>query len=65
MDLCLALWSALGGDDKTSAHELGKDWYRSFAESLPERAVEQMSELGLDTGHLWVLVASVLAAEGP
>lgn len=65
MDLCLALWSALGGDDKASAHELGKDWYRSFAGSLPEDVVERMTALGLGTGHLWVLVASALAAEAP
>jgi DNA-binding transcriptional ArsR family regulator len=65
MDLCLALWSALGGDDKAAAHELGKDWYRSFAASLSDDVVDRMTRFGLDTGYLWVLVASVLAADAP
>ena len=64
-DVMLALWSALGGDDKVDNHELGGEWFDSFRDGLPAETREAMDRVGLSDGCMWPSIVAYVAAGAP
>lgn len=64
-DVMLATWSAFGGDDKVSSHELGKKWFDRFRTAISTETLTEMERLGLTNGSLWAALLSYLAVTGP
>jgi DNA-binding transcriptional ArsR family regulator len=53
-DLLLALWSAFGGDDKSSSHTLGRRWFDRFRMSLPDETRKAVAALGEGAGTVFL-----------
>lgn len=65
-DVLLSMWSALGGNDKASTHELGKRWFTDLRHRIPADVVEALTEFGGDSGKLWLgLIDLVASAPDP
>lgn len=64
-DVMLALWSALGGDDKVKEHEVGRKFFVEFRKAIPVETVAQMREAGLDNGAMWATLLTYVATGAP
>jgi DNA-binding transcriptional ArsR family regulator len=59
-DLLLAMWAALGGDDKSTAHALGEEWFDEFRTALSDRTRE-LAERVSPHGVMWTALLGVIA----
>jgi len=59
-DMVMALWTALGGDDKVATHELGAPWFEQFRRDLDDRILHQLARFGADAGWFWMALLGVL-----
>jgi DNA-binding transcriptional ArsR family regulator len=54
LEALLVMWSALGGDEKVEAHELGKRWFDDVRRRIPADLAEVLVTFGGDNGKIWM-----------
>lgn len=66
-DVLMSIWIALGGDDKSGAHELGSEWFADYRANMPEDIADRLREMsgGLDHTFLLWRTFGLLADRAP
>jgi DNA-binding transcriptional ArsR family regulator len=62
LDVLMTLWSALGGDEKVGAQELGKRWFDDVRRRIPPDVADDLVSFGGERGKVWLTFITWVAS---